>query len=370
MKIIRKRLKLVYAVLTLMLLIVSIAALLAPYINPYHLLIPAFLGLAFPLIWLLNAGNLLISIFVDRRIFIVILIYLFAGAPLMIRHVNLNLKSGCPENKDIYKLMSYNVKGFYVVKELGKDKTIKGIHALVYKQEPDIICFQEYIMQDKKRSPFYKNLNETLQQNSLHLSGYEISKVSANCRLITASKHRIINQGIVYSPYEDIFAIYSDIKLENDTLRVFNVHLESIQLVEEKIFLRPDKEQIFNRTIFGKMLSTVVKLKKAFYGRSTQTLILAEAIGQSPHPVIVAGDFNDTPASFAYKTISKTLQNASYFHANGIKPTYVESDYPIVIDYILVGKQLKTCNYNRLSVVFSDHYPIVSNFFFRDKPNN
>ena len=370
MKFIKKFFKLIYALLTLMLLVVSTAAFLAPYINPYVLMIPAFLGLAFPLIWLLNAVNLLISFFVDRRIFIITLIYLLVGAPLMIRHVNLNLKRGCPENKDIYTVMSYNVKSFHGVEELDKDKTQKSIHALVNDHAPDIICFQDYSMQNKKRSsPFYRSFSEIIRQNSLQLFGYETSKVPAQCALITASKHRIIDQGIVYSPYNEIFATYSDIKLANDTLRVFNVHLESIRLVEEKTLLKPDRKQIFNRTTFEKMLSTVEKLKSAFYVRSTHALILAEAIRQSPHPVMVAGDFNDTQASFAFKTISKTLHNSSFLHTNGIKPTYVESDYPLVIDYILAGKQLNFCHYSRLSVIFSDHYPIVSNFYFRERPD-
>ena len=79
MKIKNKFLKLVYASITLMLLAGLMTALLAPYINPYSIWIPALLGLAFPIIWFLNAGNLLFSFFLDRRIFLITLIYLLVG---------------------------------------------------------------------------------------------------------------------------------------------------------------------------------------------------------------------------------------------------------------------------------------------------
>ncbi len=368
MRIKKKYFKLAYAALTLMLLAGLMAALLAPYINPHSLMIPAFLGLAFPIIWLLNAGNLLFSFFGDRRIFIITMIYLLAGTPMMFRHVNLSVKRGCTEDTGLFKIMSYNVQGFDGVKGNNKYETQNTIHALINKHSPDIVCFQDYAMKGMKHAQFYKNLNETLQQNFLQFSDYKASELSTQYILVTASKHIIVDQGSIYSPGNEIFAIYSDIELMSDTIRVFNVHLQSVKLIDEKALLKPDRKQILKRNIFSEVFSTIEKLRNAFYIRSSQALMLAEAIKQSPHPVIVAGDFNDTPASFAYKTISKTLHDASFLRANGIKPTYVESDYPLIIDYILAGKHLKTCNYKRLRIIFSDHYPIVTNFSFKDKP--
>lgn len=368
MKIKNRYVKLTYAALTLLLLASLMTAMLAPYINPYSLIIPAFLGLAFPIVWLTNAGNLLVSFFLDRRIFIITMIYLIVSAPMMSRHVNLTLKRSCPENKEQFKIMSYNVQGFDGVEGNNKYDTQNIIHELINKHSPDIVCFQDYAMKGMNHGQFYKNLNETLHQNYFQFSDYKSSELFSQNILVTATKHNIVDQGIIYSPINKIFAIYSDIELMNDTVRVFNIHLQSVKLFKEKVLLKPVGKQILKRNIFSKVLSTIEKLKKAFHIRSIQALILADAIEQSPHPVIVAGDFNDTPASFVYKTISKSLNDASYLRANGIKPTYAESDYPLIIDYILANKELKVCNYKRLRVPFSDHYPIVTNFSFRDKP--
>ena len=350
-----------------MLLAGLMTALLAPYINPYSIWIPALLGLAFPIIWFLNAGNLLFSFFLDRRIFLITLIYLLVGTSMMFRHVNLTLKRGCPENKgQFFKIMSYNVQGFEGVAGQDTFETQKSIHAFINKHAPDIVCFQEYAMKGMKHAPFYKNLNENLNHNFIQLSDYNASELSTQLIFVTASKHNIVDQGVIYSPKNEIFAIYSDIELMNDTVRVFNVHLQSIKLLHEKTILKPDRKQLLSRNIFRKVLISVEKLKKAFYIRSTQSLVLAEAIKRSPHPVLVAGDFNDTPDSFAYNTISKTLHDASRFRFTGIKPTYAESDYPLIIDYILTDNYLSTCNYNRLRVPFSDHYPIISDFSFKE----
>ena len=369
MKIKKRYLKLAYATLTLLLLGCLMASLFSPYINPYSLLIPAFLGLAFPLIWLLNAGNLLISFVLDRRIFFITLIYLLVGTPLMFKHFHVSFNRNCAKNEGLFKIMSYNVQGFDGMEGQDRYLTQQRIHALVNKHAPDIVCFQEYSMKGMKHAEFYKNLNETLHQDFLQLSDYNASELSTQRVLITASKHSIVDQGIIYSPDNEIFAIYSDIKLKDDTIRLFNVHLQSIKLIKEKVFLKPNRKQILSRNIFGKMHSTLSKLKKAFYIRSSQALILAEAIKKSPHPVMVAGDFNDTPASFAYKTLSSTLKDASLYRVNGIKPTYAESYYPLIIDYILADTKLNTCNYNRLRVPLSDHYPIVTDFSFKNGTN-
>lgn len=369
MKIKNKYIKLSYTALTLLLLAGLMAAQFAPYINPYSLLLPAFLGLAFPLIWLLNAGNLLISFSLDRRIFFITMIYLLVGTPLMFKHVGISINRNCAENKGLFKVMSYNVQGFDGVKGQSQYQTQQSIHALINKHAPDIVCFQEYSMKGMKHSEFYKNLSETLQQDFLQLSDYKTSEFATQHILVTASKHNIVDQGVIYSPKNEIFAIYSDIQLMDDTVRVFNVHLQSIKLIQEKVILKPVTRQILKRNIFRKVLSSVEKLEKAFYIRSSQALILAEAIKLSPHPVVVAGDFNDTPASFAYKTISRSLHDASHLRTNGIKPTYAESDYPLIIDYLLADKELNTCNYSRLRVRFSDHYPIVTDFSFKVEPD-
>jgi endonuclease/exonuclease/phosphatase family metal-dependent hydrolase len=361
----RKFIRLTYALVSLGLITLLFAGLISPYINPWHFWMAALAGLAFPLIWLLNSINLLFSLFADKRIFYVTLIYMLAGTPMMLRHFSISMKMGCDEETEQFSIMSYNVEGFNGIDGNDKYAGQKIIHSYINKQAPDIVCLQEYSMKGRKHGAFYKTLNENLHLDYKQLSGYNAEALSTTSILVTASKHKIVNQGIVYSPDIEIFAIFSDILLGNDTIRVFNVHLQSVKLISEKQILKPEKDQILKKSVVRSVISSLRKLKIAFRIRSYQSMLLAASIAKSPYPVIVAGDFNDTPASFSYRTIGKSLKEASFLRTNGFSRTYVESYYPLKIDHIFMDKALNTCNFRRDKVELSDHYPVMAGFSIR-----
>jgi endonuclease/exonuclease/phosphatase family metal-dependent hydrolase len=74
--------------------------------------------------------------------------------------------------------------------------------------------------------------------------------------------------------------------------------------------------------------------------------------------VIVCGDFNDTPASFCYHTISSDLQDAFLTAGWGTGPTYAGFLLPYRIDYILCDKRFWVGHYQTICEKYSDHYPI------------
>lgn len=361
----RKTIRFLHASVSLVLISALFAGLLSPYINPWHFWIAALAGLAFPIIWVLNSVNLVFSFFADKRIFYVTLIYLMAGTPMMMRHFSISLKMGCDEETEQFSIMSFNVEGFNGIS--GKDKYTgqKEIHSYINDKTPDIVCLQEYSMKGRKHGAFYKTLTENLHLSYKQLSGYNAEALSTSTILVTASKHEILNQGIVYSPDNEIFAIFSDILLGSDTVRVFNVHLQSVKLISEKQILKPERDQVLKKKSARNVISSVRKLKIAFRIRSHQSLILAGSIKASPYPVIVAGDFNDTPASFSFRTIGKSLKEAAYLRTNGFSRTYAESYYPLKIDHIFMDKSLNTCNFRRDKVELSDHYPVIAGFSIR-----
>lgn len=358
----RKIVRFAYVLVSLGLIALLFAGLISPYINPWHFWMAALAGLAFPLIWLLNSINLLFSLFVDKRIFYVTLIYLMAGTPMMMRHFSISLKMGCDDETEQFSIMSYNVEGFGGI--AGKDKYAgqKIIHTYINDKKPDIICLQEYSMKGRKHGAFYKTLTENLHLSYKQLSGYNAEALSTSTILVTASRHEILYQGIVYSPDNEIFAIFSDILLGSDTVRVFNVHLQSVKLISEKQILKPERDQVLKKKSARNVISSLRKLKIAFRIRSHQSQILAGSIKASPYPVIVAGDFNDTPASFSFKTIGKSLKEAAYLRTNGFSRTYAESYYPLKIDHIFMDKALNICNFRRDKVELSDHFPVMAGF--------
>ena len=52
------------------------------------------------------------------------------------------------------------------------------------------------------------------------------------------------------------------------------------------------------------------KLKRAFLKRASQVEIIQEYVRRSPYPVILCGDFNDTPVSYTMGTLTNELKDA------------------------------------------------------------
>ena len=85
---------------------------------------------------------------------------------------------------------------------------------------------------------------------------------------------------------------------------------------------------------------------------------------QSKYPVIVCGDFNDVPNSYAYSTIGKGLKNAFAEKGTGIGRTFVSISPTLRIDNIFVDKRFTVEQYVRIKRNLSDHYAISADLFF------
>ena len=85
---------------------------------------------------------------------------------------------------------------------------------------------------------------------------------------------------------------------------------------------------------------------------------MAEHIRKSPYPVIVCGDFNDTPVSYAYRTVLGDLKDAFVESGRGISNTYNGILPSFRIDYILYDPKFSAGNYRRDKVYLSDHFPV------------
>jgi endonuclease/exonuclease/phosphatase family metal-dependent hydrolase len=87
-------------------------------------------------------------------------------------------------------------------------------------------------------------------------------------------------------------------------------------------------------------------------------------LNNSPYPVIVCGDFNDVPVSFAYETIGDGLQNAFVAKGSGISRTFSSISPTLRIDNIFTDKKFKVTQFTRIKNTLSDHFPIVADMRF------
>jgi endonuclease/exonuclease/phosphatase family metal-dependent hydrolase len=331
---------------------------LAYLINPETFALPAFFGLAYPYILLINIIMIAIWAMLLRYEALISLFVIALGFTHLTNYFNFGKPAGNKE--DTFKVMSYNLRLFNYYENDDPDSEKKVIDFLKA-QKPDILCLQE----------FFINGNPSQRESSVRaaLGGKYFThlKVIGSGKnryygIITFSKFPIISKGEIIHPRSSSLSIFTDIVIEKDTFRIFNNHLQSFRLKKmERSFLEemtsPDDKETLDeiRKISG-------RLKQGFIRRSYQSQVVKAQIDHSPYPVIVTGDFNDTPLSYSYRKIQKGLNDSFVSSGSGAGFTYKGNYPPNRIDYILYDNALESRSFEILKVKYSDHYPIVVHF--------
>jgi endonuclease/exonuclease/phosphatase family metal-dependent hydrolase len=327
---------------------------LAVHISPENFAIPAFFGLAYPYILLINILLAIAWSVLLRYEALISILVIAAGFTHFSNYIKIARSKGNKEGT--FKIMSYNLMLFNNF-ENENISSEKRVLEFLKSQQPDILCLQEfYVYGDpgKKDSSF---------RNALGGNYYSHMKVTRSGRnryygIVTYSKFPITGKGEIIHPRSSSFTIFTDITVGKDTFRIFNNHLQSFRLKKiERSFLEEMTAQNDKETL-NEVKDISLTLKKGFIRRAEQSQVVKGQINLSPFPVIVAGDFNDTPVSYSYMKIRKGLNDAFVSSGYGAGFTY-KGNYPANrIDYILYDNSLESEYFDIIKVRFSDHYPV------------
>ncbi|MBK5202270.1 MAG: endonuclease/exonuclease/phosphatase family protein [Prolixibacteraceae bacterium] len=250
---------------------------------------------------------------------------------------------------------SYNVRNFAgkTYGENTKEDNADSICSYIKNKDPDIICLQEtnMIMINKIFMPKIVDSKE-------YSSEIYSTKLEENGDPVIFSKYPVINEGKIHFKETRNMILYADIIINEDTVRIFNCHLQSYRLSNSNISDFNDFPFEDNKNDIKKILFFNDKLKKAFVRRAEHADSLKTYIKKCPYPVIVCGDFNDTPVSYAYNTISNELKDTFVESGSGIGNTYLGELPSFRIDYIFHSKEFSGYNFSRDMADYSDHYPI------------
>ncbi|MNI53268.1 Endonuclease/Exonuclease/phosphatase family protein [compost metagenome] len=159
-------------------------------------------------------------------------------------------------------------------------------------------------------------------------------------------------------------SIYVDLNIKGKALRVYNVHFQSISF-EKQDYDYLDKVKEMN-TELQPSKRILRMLKGAFYKRSGQVDIMKKEMASCKTPYLIAGDFNDTPASYVVTQITAGLNNSFIKKGNGFGKTYNGKFPNFQIDYIATSKELEVLNYKITQAKLSDHFPVRSDLRFLD----
>ncbi len=323
--------------------------LVTSYYDPSISWIFPVVGLLSPAIYLASTLLALYWIIRWRWIYALLLILpLAVGAPTISHYAKIETSKsyGEPSRRGTIKILTYNAKHF-----IGDDEqsSVDDMNEFLDELRPDVICFQEF---------GGGRMNEN-EEGEL-LKGYNREKMGG---LATFTRYKILgsSEDLMQSNYESGSAFWSDLLVGKDTVRLYNIHLHSTTITGD------DNQYISNMEFIGDTLSEdvfkgmVSRFRQSSIGRASQADTIARSISQSPHRVIICGDFNDTPNSYAFRKISKGLQDAFREVGVGFPYTFRGFLNLLRIDYILVEEPIEVLNYQVLDTVkLSDHLPVTT----------
>ena len=344
---------------------------LSPYVNPSSFWLFALLGLLYPVFLIASLFILVIAFWRKSRLKWIVLIVLLIGSPLHVRYFSFGSSSDVSESETSINIMSYNVRLFNVYSWLDTERTESKnqILSFIGSKSPGVLCLQEYYV-DNSSDP-YITLKEVMKSGSFTDYHQRLATQTSkrDYGIITLSKYPIIEKGTVVDNNADLLCIYTDIIKNKDTVRVYNAHLESIKFQQEDYDMFSEKS-ITNQNRFKKLRNMLGKVKKAYPKRVEQAKRIVDHAKESPYPVVICGDFNDTPFSYVYNLFNASFSDAfrqAYF---GLGRTYAGRVPAGRIDYLFYNEGMQVHNFEIQNEILSDHYAIWSTFTFNHSEVN
>lgn len=335
-----------------------LAAFGAVYVSPEKAWFLALLGLTY---WFWISVNVLfvfVWLILKWRFSLLSLSVIVLTFPLHVRMVAPRLpelvESEDPENA--VRIMSYNVQLFGLYHWKNNISHRNEMFRFLREADADIFCFQEYFYEETDYFETTDTLVSVLNAKNFQFESASSLHGTHHWGAATFSRLPIVNKGkIKFDRSRGNICLYSDVVKGKDTVRIFNVHFESNHLETEKI----DRLAQGDSTARIIALDMYRSLRKSYKRRAAQVDLVRKAISESPYPVIVCGDFNDTPISYTYSQISAGLKDAFLESGSGFGFTYAGKIPFLRIDYILHDPSIRSSKFRILKgKKLSDHYPV------------
>lgn len=275
----------------------------------------------------------------DKRVLLSIIFFAcFFSTITKLLNINSNTKNNDTEyTESRFKIASFNILYY---RHQNFDKASTNNYLSLFKNN-NVAVFGLQEANSLKKSAYYSHSNYSPKNNS---------------QTWIFSKYPVINTKVLdisFGTHKNRKNFtYADIVLENDTVRVFNLHFESYRFAKEADKLQ--KQGVF------KFRSTVDRVFK-IHEKEVNELI--NYIKKSPYPAIVMGDFNNNAYSYEYNQLIKkcNLKDTFVEAGNGFGATYNFSYFPTRIDFILVPKTAKVYSHKVIpKKEWSDHFPIIA----------
>ncbi|MEG0011481.1 MAG: endonuclease/exonuclease/phosphatase family protein [Muribaculaceae bacterium] len=332
-----------YSILVIITIIIAIITIIGGlYPNPNHSYFLVYIAIGMPAVLLFN---LLIAIYWSFRWrfwAIVPIIAILSNWAFLSAMFQFN-----STNKSAYdlKVATYNVHSF---NNDYSGYSAKKIANFMQDSNVGILCMQEYSSIGNFN---LDSLNLTFNEYYTHSI---IPRNNKGTRVAIYSKYPIINSKYISFKDSHNCAMYCDIKHDNTTIRIFNLHLQSTNFNQDIAIAR--KQNIDASGAIDIIESSLLSNAKK---RTSQASFIAKLVQKSPYPVILCGDFNAMPSTYEYHTIAQLLSDGFIECGSGYGYTYRNLLKLMRIDYVFTSSKIIGKRYYSASKVWSDHNPVL-----------
>ena len=337
-------------VFNIVLTVLTFVAYVLPFLAPKLFPLLSVLTLILPLFLILNALFFCYWLLQLKRQVFLSGIVLLLGITFISKFYKFSSSALPVEEKD-FTVMSYNVRLFNLFDWIHSDEVGDKILNFINEQNPDILCIQEYSENAKIDLRVYK-------YKAVFMEGDKIKTGQA-----IFSKFPIFNQGNLHLEQDGNNVTFADIRRGNDTIRVYNMHLQSIKISPDVNDISEHVDAINKQ----KSQQVFIRIRDAFKKQEKQSEILVSHKKGCHYPVIICGDMNNSAFSFVYRNIKGNLNDCFEEAGMGFGQTYKFKYYPARIDYIFADKSLKVKNFKTFTKLqYSDHFPVYTRLSFVD----
>ncbi|MDD2583822.1 MAG: endonuclease/exonuclease/phosphatase family protein [Bacteroidales bacterium] len=256
--------------------------------------------------------------------------------------VGIRFNEKATNSESSFTVCSFNVNYF------NHNKAIRApeISALINENQVEILALQEF------NAISYYNLNELIGEFDFMDYRAVYGKEKGSIGMAIFSQYPIINSSKIKFNNSSNGFMWADLLIDGDTVRVINTHLQTTGFYSS----------------YNKGVKYIYrKAGENFILRAAQAKTVRSFIDSTPYPIIVCGDFNDTPYGYVYNTIrGKDLQDSFLEKGVGLGGTYRRTLNLLRIDLILVSNHFKVKSHKVTSPKLSDHKPIFSELEYQN----
>ncbi|MFS4483144.1 endonuclease/exonuclease/phosphatase family protein [Hyunsoonleella sp. 2307UL5-6] len=234
-------------------------------------------------------------------------------------------------------ILTYNLQGYTSKLKLKEEHKVE-VSRFVHQKDVDIVCFQEFSAIEFKRYvktyPYWIKSNIDMPLKSV---------------LAVFSKFPIVDNGYIKFDNSINNAMFVDVEINGDIIRIYNLHLESFRI---------DSKNQLNKLRHHKFITTRVFRTEA--SRKAQAILVRNHVNNFKGKVILAGDFNSTQYSSIYRILKVDRKDTFTEAGNGLGTTFKLFNYPIKLDHILVDAAFEVVNHENFDIKLSDHEPVLA----------